>query len=210
MNIDNINVDKIHRLIGKYKVVHSQEEIIYNGDFLKIKKGVYSLADGSTLTREIMVKKSEEAVVVLAVTKEGRVVLVVEPRVATKEGVGVSLPAGCVEEGENPVVAGLRELEEETGYTTDNAYLIDGYYPSEGASGEYVYVVLALDCVKSSEQKLDKDEYISVVEVDYDNVFELMKQHIIKNGHSRVALYETKDMVSDYLKKSVSCRRLGK
>lgn len=205
-----MDISLVKNLIDKYKVVDSSECIKYGGNFLSIKDGKYVLRNGEVIRRECVVKKSEVAVTILAITKDGKVVLVVEPRVATREGVGVGVPAGYVEVGESPVEAALRELEEETGYTTDKAYLVDGYYPSEGASGEYVYLVLALDCIKSCEQRLDDSEYISFIEVDYDDVFHLMKEHIINNGHSRILMYETQDMVREYLKKDINCKKLEK
>lgn len=202
-----MDISLVKNLIDKYKVVDSSECIKYGGNFLSIKDGKYVLRNGEVIRRECVVKKSEVAVAILAITKDGKVVLVVEPRVATREGVGVGVPAGYVEVGESPVEAALRELEEETGYTTDKAYLVDGYYPSEGASGEYVYLVLALDCIKSCEQRLDDSEYISFIEVDYDYVFHLMKEHIINNGHSRILMYETQDMVREYLKKGINFKK---
>lgn len=94
-----MDISLVKNLIDKYKVVDSSECIKYDGNFLSIKDGKYVLKNGEVIIRESVVKKSEVAVAIFAITKDGKVVLVFEPRVATHEGVDVGVPAGYVEVG---------------------------------------------------------------------------------------------------------------
>lgn len=91
------------------------------------------LENGITIPREKIVKgkKDGNAAVIPPVTKEGNTILVVQPRVFTKEGVCVELPAGYVEENEDPMLAGKRELLEETGYLPEQMHLLASYYQDQ-------------------------------------------------------------------------------
>ncbi|WP_207762028.1 NUDIX domain-containing protein [Arboricoccus pini] len=55
----------------------------------------------------------------------------------------IETPAGLIETGEDPEMAGRRELVEECGLTADRMELIHQFYPSPGASAERVNLFVA-------------------------------------------------------------------
>ena len=82
------------------------------------------------------------AVAVLALDREGRVLVVRQRR----EAVGKSLweiPAGKLEPGEAPEEAARRELQEETGLFAKTLVPLGAIYPTPGYSNELIHLFLA-------------------------------------------------------------------
>src|SRR3982751_3314867 len=73
--------------------------------------------------RDFVVMKSPDWVNVVALTPDDRLVLVRQFRYGVNE-FSLEIPGGVMEAGEDPIVAGLRELREETGYTGAPAKLL--------------------------------------------------------------------------------------
>jgi ADP-ribose pyrophosphatase len=63
----------------------------------------------------------------------------------------LELVAGAVDEGESPEQSGMREIEEEIGYTVNSLQLIHTYFPSPGMSAEQIFLYYAE--VRSSDKK---------------------------------------------------------
>ena len=187
-------ISKIKKAIDKLKIIDYQEEVISNDSrFIHVKKGIYHLNNGEVIDRESVVKNvgSGNAAVIFAVDIMGNIILVVHPRIIlpTKEKISVEVPAGYIEEGEDSVVAARRELEEETGYTTEHIFQVDSYFPSLGVSGERIDLFLAIDCVKNRQQHLDDDEFIISVTVTLDEFKELVDKSYIKGVNERLGYY---------------------
>lgn len=94
-----------------------QEETLYKGEWLAIKKSTFQNTDGRHYSWEHLERTgSGHAVVILATLRpSGRIILVREFRPGSADYV-LALPAGMVE-SENAGENALRELHEETGYT---------------------------------------------------------------------------------------------
>ena len=69
------------------------------------------------------------------------------------------------------------------------------FYQDQGCSSAYNHYFLALDCVKVSEQKLDKSEFIKYELIDEDELEELLElgyitglnsAYLIEKGRSYV------------------------
>lgn len=199
-------LSKIRKDIEEVKVVYYQEEkIASNSEFVDLKRGYYQLNNGHTINRESIFKKngSGNAVCIFAVTIDKKILIVVQPRASlpTESRVNVELPAGYTEMGEDTVLSGKRELEEETGYSSDNMMVVDSYYTSPGVSGERIDLVLAIDCVKIGEQHLDKDEFICYEEVTLEEFKYLLSQKFIVDANARIGYYK----YMEYLKEGEFC-----
>ena len=118
--------------IDELKVISFSEKAYdIDSNFIELRKGVYELNNNKTIEREIVVKKAGvgNASAIFAVTDDNKILLVIQPRVSlnTKDKINVELPAGYIEKGEDAMMSGIRELEEETGYTTDKIIVADEY-----------------------------------------------------------------------------------
>jgi len=98
-------------------------------------------------------RTAKEAVMIVALTEDGRIVLVEEMRPAVDAPV-VSLPAGLVgDEGpEEAVTAARRELLEETGYGASSFELLTRGPGSAGQSSELITFFLARGARLAGEQ----------------------------------------------------------
>ena len=187
-------ISKIEKAIDKLKVIDYQEQIVSSdSQFVCLKRGMYHLNNGESIDRESVIKTvgSGNAAVIFAVDMDKNVILVVHPRIVlpTEDKISVEVPAGYIEEGEDAIVAARRELEEETGYTSERIFQVDSYFPSLGVSGERIDLFLALDCVKTSQQHLDDDEFIISVSVTLDEFKELVEKSYIKGVNERLGYY---------------------
>jgi len=122
-----------------------EAETLYEGRHLRLKRRRgWEYAEHRT---------ASEAVLVMALTEDGRVVLVEEFRPAVNAPV-VSPPAGLVgDEGpEEPAEAARRELAEETGYEADSFEPLGRGPGSAGQSSETVIFYLARGARRTGEQ----------------------------------------------------------
>ncbi len=123
-----------------------------------------------------------DAVGVAAVFEDNSILLVKQYRPAVKVTT-LEIPAGLLEEGECPMEAALRELEEETGYKANKIEKICEYFMSPGVSAGKFYLYYAEDLVKT-EQHLDEDEFVEVEREFLEN----LSINTLSDGKSIIAV----------------------
>ena len=162
--------------------------------FLSSKVYEVYLNNGEIITREKLFKNNLEgsAAIILPVTIDNEVLLIVEPRFVTKETVGVGLPAGYIESGEDPIYSARRELVEETGYVAKDIIEMDSFYQDEGCSSSLNHIFIALGCEKKEKQHLDEGEFVRYFTCTYEEALELVEQKYIRGANSKLALLEAK------------------
>lgn len=193
--MDLNKLEEIRRKINKLRIIGYQEtKVISESKFLSIEKGTYTLNNDQEIIREKIVKNigSGNAVCIFAITKDNKIILVIQPRTAlpTTNKVNIEIPAGYIDENEDILLAAKRELREETGYTSKEFIYLDSYYPSQGASSEKIDLVLALNCEKKRNQNLDSDEYIEFTEVDIEEFEYLLNNNYILDANCRIGYYK--------------------
>ena len=152
------------------------------------------LNNGVVIPREKLIKGGNDgsASIIMPVTKNNEILTVIEPRVFTNMTVGVGFPAGYIEKDEDIKTSALRELREETGYTTNDIIEIDSFYQDEGCSSAYNHLFIANNCVKTTEQELDEYELVNYMLFNYDELFELEDMGYIQGCNAKLLLEKSK------------------
>lgn len=186
-------LEELQGYIEKLKV-KKRELLEGYGKFLTSKRYMIELNNGEKFIREKLMKNGEEgnACIILPITTENNVILVVQPRVFTKDTVAVELPAGYVDGLEDYEVAARRELLEETGYVAQEMIHLGSFYQDQGCSGAYNKAYLATNCTKVGEQNLDRDEFIHYFECSYDEMLELVDRGMINDAQSQLVIERSK------------------
>lgn len=142
---------------------------IFEGKVLSL-----SLYDGIIEKRKVRREIIEHrgAAAMLAI-ENGKIMLVKQHRFP--HGYVLEIPAGTMDKGEkDPKKCAFRELKEETGYEAKKMIPLIKYYPSIGYNTEIIHCYVATGVKKSSELKLDDDEILSVVKIDFKKVLRMI------------------------------------
>lgn len=143
--------------IEDFEEVTMSRESIFKGQIIDVKCDTVALPGGKGFAKRELVFHNG-GVAVLAITAEQKMVLVRQYRKAL-EKMTYEIPAGKLEVGEqiDPQAAMLRELEEETGMTSNSVQKIAAFYTAPGFSNEILHLYKA-DHLVAVEHPLPKDE----------------------------------------------------
>lgn len=190
-------IKQIEKYYEELKTINMEKTSSTENGFLSIENYDCTLNNGHTIKREKILKnqKNGSAAIILPVTEDNKIILAIEPRVFTKETVDIGLPAGYIEENELPVISAIRELEEETGYTSNDLELLGAYYQDQGCSEAFNFYYIARNCKKVKEQNLDEGEFIKYILVTFEELEELMKKGYIKGLNSAYAIEKGKNYI---------------
>ncbi len=146
--------------LKKWTILDSQWVI--NNQWCKVRQDKIQLPNG-TIIDDFFVNVRPEIVLILAITPQQEVIFVRQYRHGSNQ-ILLELPAGTFNESqESSLNAAKREFQEETGYSSDNFIFLGQLYENPIKDQQKIYLYLALDAIKTSEQELDITEEIEVV-----------------------------------------------
>ncbi len=149
-----------------------KREHVYAGTVIDVYKDVVVLPQGGIETWDYVEHRTGASAVV-AVTEKDRILLVRQYR-PSLERYTWELPAGGRSPEEEFEAAAMRELTEETGYTSDEFTHLMSLRTTPGFCNERIEIYLASDCYKIAEQSLDEAENIEVKEWDVEVLLEMI------------------------------------
>jgi 8-oxo-dGTP pyrophosphatase MutT (NUDIX family) len=95
---------------------------------------------------------------VLAVTPDHQAVLIRQSRAGSLSEI-LEVPGGCVDPGERDVtMSAARELEEETGFTTQRLLFLGAQNPNPATHNNLVHMFVGLQCVQAGTRRHFPDE----------------------------------------------------
>ena len=128
------------------------------------------------------------AVLVVAIDDDGKVLLVKQLRYTTGQP-SLELPGGGTD-GQDPLEAGKRELEEEAGLHAGKWVALSGeYYVWNGIATQRNTVLIAQGLHKAKAPHSSTDDFITEVEAfTWDEIKEMIKNGELNDGESITAL----------------------
>lgn len=164
------------------KMISSQP--IYNGHIIKVKKDTVLLENGSTAVREVV--EHNGAVCVVPIETDGSVYMVRQFRYPFSR-IMLEVPAGKIDEGEEPLVAAKRELEEEIGMIAEEWIDMGEYIPSCAFLTERIHMYIARGFAPS-KQNLDEDEFLHVEQIPFPQLLSQITENKICDGKTIASL----------------------
>lgn len=152
-----------------YEEVTIKSEEIYSGKVVNLKVDTVELPDKKYSKREIVQHSGGVGVVAI---KGDNIILVKQYRKAVEKEL-IEIPAGKLELNEEPIETARRELQEETGYLSNDLRYLTEFYPTPGYCTEKIHIFITYDIV-AGEQDLDEHEYIEVMEVPIKEAYEMV------------------------------------
>ena len=178
----------------KFEEKTIQTEMKFQGRIITLQVDDVQLPNGKAGKREIV--KHPGAVAVSAITEDKKIILVEQYRKALERSI-IEIPAGKIEPNEDPELTALRELEEETGYTTKKLQYIQSFATSPGFADEIIHLYLAENIVKVEEKaELDEDEFVELMHVSLEEMESMITTKQIYDAKTAFAFL----WVKNYLK----------
>ncbi|KUK64434.1 MAG: NUDIX hydrolase [Desulfotomaculum sp. 46_80] len=168
--------------LSSEKVLSS--DLVYKGKIINLKVDRVELSEGRSAVREVV--EHDGAVAVVAVDSAENVLLVRQYRYPAGKEL-LEIPAGMVEQDEDPLSGAKRELAEETGARASSWQYLFGFYSSPGFCDEYLRVYLARE-LEFASQDLDEDESIELVKIPLGRVPEEIERGAIQDAKSIAGL----------------------
>ena len=149
-----------------------ERNLVYEGSIINMYKDTIKVSNGNIVEWDFIGHKGAAAAI--PVTDDGKIILVKQWR-NSLDRFTYEIPAGGLEGEDEPMLeAAKRELEEETGYKSDDLEFLISLRTTVAFCNERIDVFVARNLVKT-KQNLDRDEEIEIKEFDKDELFSLIR-----------------------------------
>jgi ADP-ribose pyrophosphatase len=172
--------------MNKFEEKTTKTEKIFEGKIIDLQVDDVELPNGKQSKREIV--KHPGAVAVIPITKDKKIVFVEQYRKPLEKSL-VEIPAGKLDNNEQPLMAAIRELEEETGYTAKDLSFVTSFYTSPGFADEIIHLYIT-DSIERLENPVtgDEDEFVDVVELTLDEAKQYVEDERIHDAKTSYAI----------------------
>ena len=161
---------------------------IFSGHVVRLTLDKVELENGRSAMREVVHHRGGACIA--ALTEKDELYLVRQYRYALGQELW-ELPAGKLEEGEDPFEAAKRKLEEECGLKADQYIDLHPFYPTVGYCSEVIYTWLARG-LHPVPMHLDEDEFLTPTKMPLEEVCRMVLDGEIRDGKTVAAVLKIK------------------
>lgn len=185
---EKLLLDKINNLYKAVEGKFIKKELLYSGNFLSVLRETYKLPNKKIVKKEKVIKNDgKNSVIVIAITKDRKYIITFQNRI--KDTTIAEFPAGYIENNEEPIEAAKRELLEETGYITDDLFIVDEAYTSPGIDNSITYIVIANNCSKTNKKSSNGTELVNYGLFTEFELNYLIIKNIMNGAMNKLAYY---------------------
>lgn len=162
----------------KWKTLSSQ--YLTNFDYFTARKDKCITPSGKVI-EEYYVVEMRMSVCALAITNDGRVIMVDQFRYPVNKNI-LEIPGGFIDKNEDPEKAMARELLEETGYQFEKIEEVGMVAANPGVLSNYTKLYLATGGQKIAEQTLDPNEEIEIKLIPLEELIQMFLENKIEQA----------------------------
>lgn len=167
-----------------------ERKLVKEGRIINIYQDTVRIPNGNIDYYDFIGHKGAAAVI--PVTDDGKILMVKQYRNAI-DRTTLEIPAGgLLKIGEPTIEAAKRELEEETGYITDNIEFLISIYTTFAFCNEKIDIYLARN-LKKGQMHLDEDEFITPEIWDIEDLCKLIYEGKINDAKTISAIMAYKN-----------------
>ncbi|ALS78465.1 ADP-ribose pyrophosphatase [Planococcus kocurii] len=154
-------------------------DYLYKTRFGNLRKDKCKLPNG-IIIEDFYVNEYSDWVNAVVITNQNQIVLVEQYRHGG-QNFYLEVPAGKIEENETYEESILREIQEETGYTSlEKPILLGEYMVNPATQDNKVKTFLITEAFKATNQQLDNTEDINVKLFDFEELGNLIKDKVVE------------------------------
>lgn len=165
---------------------------VYKGKFISLDTVEVVLPDGNRSTRDIILHPGASVVVPLSENNE---IYMVRQYRKPIEKVTLELPAGKLDEGEDPKVCAERELKEETGIEAAKIEHMISIHSTPGFSTEVLHLYLASGLTEGTANS-DEDEFVSCEKYKIDELIGMIMSNEITDAKTIIGILMADRMIN--------------
>jgi len=168
-----------------------KREVMYQGRAFDVQRLSLRLPNGKLRPYDFV--RHLPSITVLPVTADGKILFVRQYRVGL-DGMLLELPAGSLDEGEDPLDGARRELREETGLDAAELVKLGEAYLAPGYCDEYMSFFLARQLTPAPLEQ-DEDEFLTVEAYPIAETLAMARRGEIHDSKTLAALFLAEKML---------------
>jgi ADP-ribose pyrophosphatase len=158
--------------------------LLFEGKVFDVERIHTRLPDGRTNDYDMV--KHHGSVTIVPYDQDGNIWFVEQYRLGAEQ-VLLELPAGVIEQGEDPVQCAHREVREEIGMAATELKKLGEMYLAPGYSTELMTVFLATG-IYQAPLKADSDEFLRTKKIPLQRVYKMTSRGEIRDSKTLAAL----------------------
>ena len=172
------------------KIKRIDRSLVYKGAWISMYTDSMAFANGNYANWDFIHHNGAAAMV--AEDADGKIVMIRQWRPGAEEEI-LELPAGGINQGEEPMAAAVRELREETGALCDTADPLLMIQPSPAYNDEKVHMFYC-KITGYAELALDDNEYVTIERYSLEELIDKIIHGEISDSKTVAGLFAYKEL----------------